>query len=115
LTSASDICFSSLELLIIDAVRRVKPFLNSILFACLVVHSTDISSHIGKAKKEELQIQKAGAFESDIQILDFLNTLTIDSEAKKDSDAATRWFNCFCLMAELGLRPIKMNFFSSII
>lgn len=37
----------------------------------------------------------SSSFESDIQILDFLKTLPTDSEAKKDSDAATRWFNCF--------------------
>ena len=29
---------------------------------------------------------------------------------KKDEEAATNWFNCFCLMAELGLRPIEVNY-----
>ena len=95
-------------------VRAIKQFLDHAVtregFADIWTPPTDLSSHIGKAKKGEIQIQKAGAFESDIQILDFLNTLPTDSEAKKDADAATRWFNCFCLMAELGLRPIEINF-----
>ena len=96
------------------SVRAIKQFLDHAFnregIADIWTPPTDLSSHIGKAKKGEIQIQKAGAFESDIQILDFLKTLTTDSEAKKDSDAATRWFNCFCLMAELGLRPIEINF-----
>ncbi|ABV50894.1 Hypothetical protein P9215_12791 [Prochlorococcus marinus str. MIT 9215] len=95
-------------------VRAIKQFLDHAVnregIADIWTPPTDLSSHIGKAKKGEIQIQKAGAFESDIQILDFLKTLPTDSEAKKDADAATRWFNCFCLMAELGLRPIEINF-----
>ena len=95
-------------------VRAIKQFLDHAVIregiADVWTPPTDLSSHIGKAKKGEIQIQKAGAFESDIQILDFLKTLPTDSEAKKDADAATRWFNCFCLMAELGLRPIEINF-----
>ena len=31
-----------------------------------------------------------------------------DSPYQKDAEAATNWFNCFCLMAELGLRPIEV-------
>ena len=35
--------------------------------------------------------------------------MPIDSPFKKDADAATRWNNAFCLMAELGLRPTEVN------
>ena len=70
----------------------------------------DLSRHIGKAKPKEIVNQKAAAFESDQQILDFLETLPTDSPYNVDAEAATRWFNCFCLMAELGLRPIEINY-----
>ena len=33
-----------------------------------------------------------------------------EKKNKKDAEAATSWFNCFCLMAELGLRPIEVNY-----
>ena len=95
-------------------VRAIKQFLNHAVnregVADIWTPPTNLSPQIWKAKKGEIQIQKAGAFESDIQILEFLKLLPTDSEANKDADAASRWFNCFCLMAELGLRPIEINF-----
>jgi len=70
---------------------------------------SDLREHIGRAKKGEQINQKGDPFSDDQQILDFLKTLPIDSPFKKDADAATRWNNAFCLMAELGLRPTEVN------
>ncbi len=69
----------------------------------------DLREHIGRAKKGEQINQKGDPFSDDQQILDFLKTLPIDSPFKKDADAAIRWNNAFCLMAELGLRPTEVN------
>ena len=70
---------------------------------------SDLREHIGRAKKGQGINQKGDPFSDDQQILDFLKTLPIDSPFKKDADAATRWNNAFCLMAELGLRPTEVN------
>ena len=70
---------------------------------------SDLREHIGRAKKGQVVNQKGDPFSDDQQILDFLKTLPIDSPFKKDADAATRWNNAFCLMAELGLRPTEVN------
>ena len=70
---------------------------------------SDLKEHIGRAKKGQVVNQKGDPFSDDQQILDFLKTLPIDSPFKKDADAATRWNNAFCLMAELGLRPTEVN------
>jgi integrase len=70
---------------------------------------SDLKEHIGRTKKGQGINQKGDPFSDDQQILDFLKTLPIDSPFKKDADAATRWNNAFCLMAELGLRPTEVN------
>ncbi len=70
---------------------------------------SDLKEHIGRAKKGQGISQKGDPFSDDQQILDFLKTLPIDSPFKKDADAAIRWNNAFCLMAELGLRPTEVN------
>ena len=94
--------------------RAIKQFLDHAVMregiADIWIPPTDLKQHIGKAKPKDVINQKAAAFESDEQILDFLETLPTDSPYKKDAEAATTWFNCFCLMAELGLRPIEVNY-----
>ena len=94
--------------------RAIKQFLDHAVsresVADIWTPPSDLKQHIGKAKPRDVINQKAAAFESDIQILDFLETLPTDSSYKKDAEAATSWFNCFCLMAELGLRPIEINY-----
>ena len=94
--------------------RAIKQFLDHAVLregiADIWTPPADLKQHIGKAKPKDIVNQKAAAFESDQQILDFLETLPTDSPYKKDAEAATNWFNCFCLMAELGLRPIEVNY-----
>ena len=94
--------------------RAIKQFLDHAVnregIADVWTPPTDLKQHIGKAKPKDIVNQKAAAFESDVQILDFLETLPTDSPYQKDAEAATNWFNCFCLMAELGLRPIEVNY-----
>ena len=94
--------------------RAIKQFLDHAVLregiADIWTPPSDLKHHIGKAKPKDIVNQKAAAFESDQQILDFLETLPTDSPYKKDAEAATNWFNCFCLMAELGLRPIEVNY-----
>jgi len=93
--------------------RALKQFLDHAVsregIADIWTPPADLSRHIGQAKPKDIVNQKAAAFESDQQILDFLETLPTDSPYKVDAEAATTWFNCFCLMAELGLRPIEVN------
>ncbi|MBO8228509.1 site-specific integrase [Prochlorococcus marinus XMU1414] len=65
---------------------------------------------IGVVKKGEEPDKIAGdPFDNDQQILDLLASLPTDDPDKKVSDAATKWFNALCLMAELGLRPIEVG------
>ena len=94
--------------------RAIKQFLDHAVsregISDIWTPPADLSRHIGKAKPKDIVNQKAAAFESDQQILDFLETLPTDSPYKVDAEAATAWFNCFCLMAELGLRPIEVNY-----
>ncbi len=94
--------------------RAIKQFLDHAVLregiADIWTPPSDLKQHIGKAKPKDIVNQKAAAFESDQQILDFLETLPTDSPYQKDAKAATNWFNCFCLMAELGLRPIEVNY-----
>ena len=94
--------------------RAIKQFLEHAVsregIADIWTPPADLSHHIGKAKPKDIVNQKAAAFESDQQSLDFLGTLPTDSPYKIDAEAATAWFNCFCLMAELGLRPIEVNY-----
>ncbi len=98
--------------------RAIKQFLDHAVnregIADVWTPPTDLKQHIGKAKPKDIVNQKAAAFESDVQILDFLETLPTDSPYQKDAEAATNWFNCFCLMAELGLRPIEVNYLQAL-
>ena len=93
--------------------RAIKQFLDHAVnregISDIWTPPADLSRHIGQAKPKDIVNQKAAAFESDQQILDFIETLPTDSPYKVDAEAATSWFNCFCLMAELGLRPIEVN------
>ena len=94
--------------------RAIKQFLDHAVaregIADIWKPPADLAQHIGKAKPKDIVNQKAAAFESDQQILDFLETLPTDSPYKIDAEAAIGWFNSFCLMAELGLRPIEVNY-----
>lgn len=94
--------------------RAIKQFLDHAVnregIADIWKPPSDLKQHIGKAKPKDIVNQKAAAFDNDQQILDFFGTLPTDSPNKTDAEAATNWLNCFCLMAELGLRPIEVNY-----
>ena len=80
--------------------RAIKQFLDHAVLregiADIWTPPSDLKQHIGKAKPKDIINQKAAAFESDQQIIDFLETLPTDSPYNKDAEAATNWFNCFC-------------------
>ena len=93
---------------------NVTPFVDVMLVLLIVFMITaplltvGVKVDLPKTKASQLN-QKGDPFSDDQQILDFLKTLPIDSPFKKDAEAATRWNNAFCLMAELGLRPTEVN------
>ena len=65
---------------------------------------------IGKVKEgDEPKKIKGDPFNNDQQILDLLASLPTDDQDKKVSEAATKWFNALCMMAELGLRPLEVG------
>ena len=71
---------------------------------------SDLKPHIGEAKPQEKINREGDHFEDDQQIINFLETLPINSPLIKDSEAAEKWLNAFRLMAELGLRPIEVGY-----
>ncbi len=71
---------------------------------------TDLKPHIGEAKPQEKINREGDHFEDDQQIINFLETLPINSPFQKDAEAAEKWLNAFRLMAELGLRPIEVGY-----
>ena len=70
---------------------------------------TDLKPHIGEAKPQEKINREGDHFEDDQQIINFLETLPINSSFQRDAEAAEKWLNAFRLMAELGLRPIEVG------
>ena len=71
---------------------------------------TDLKPHIGEAKPQEKINREGDHFEDDQQIINFLETLPINSSFERDAVAAEKWLNAFRLMAELGLRPIEVGY-----
>ena len=71
---------------------------------------TDLKPHIGEAKPQEKINREGDHFEDDQQIINFLETLPINSSFQRDAEAAEKWLNAFRLMAELGLRPIEVGY-----
>ena len=60
-------------------------------------------------RDDKTQKIKGDPFNNDQQILDLLASLPTDDPDKKVSEAAAKWFNALCMMAELGLRPIEVG------
>ena len=94
--------------------RAVKQFLTHAVtregIADIWNPPTDLKPHIGEAKPQEKINREGDHFEDDQQIINFLETLPINSPFQRDAEAAEKWLNAFRLMAELGLRPIEVGY-----
>jgi len=65
---------------------------------------------IGVTKPGETISQKAHPFARDEDILNLIDSLPTQEGESSDREAAVKWKNATMLMAELGLRPIELNF-----
>ena len=94
--------------------RAVKQFLTHAVtregIADIWTPPTNLKPHIGEAKPQEKINKEGDHFEDDQQIINFLETLPINSPFERDAVAAEKWLNAFRLMAELGLRPIEVGY-----
>ena len=94
--------------------RAVKQFLTHAVtregIADIWTPPTNLKPHIGEAKPQEKINNEGDHFEDDQQIINFLETLPINSPFERDAVAAEKWLNAFRLMAELGLRPIEVGY-----
>ena len=71
---------------------------------------TDLSNHIGIANPKEVANQEGDPFDSDQQIINLINSLPVDSPFPKDVEASRKWVLALQLMAELGLRPVELEY-----